>query len=115
MPLHKEQGNEHFREALARVIAETVEFPPGVFITVLDAKVSPSQHDAVVTLTVFPKDRQKDVLNCLETFKRSMKDELARSIKLRHIPKFNWKFDDAGAYVEDIDTVIAELRKKGDL
>lgn len=115
MPLRKDQGNEHLREALAQVIRETVEFPPGVFVTVMDARISPSQHDASATLSVFPANRELDVLNCLETFRHALKDGLAHSLRLRQIPKFQWKFDTVGQYVGEIDQAIAELKKKGDL
>lgn len=115
MPLHKDQGNEHFREALAQVIAETVEFPPGVFMTVLEAKISPSQHDAVATLSVFPADRREDALKALDTYRHDMKDGLAHALKLRQVPKLQWKFDEVGQYVDSIDRVINELKKKGEL
>jgi ribosome-binding factor A len=115
MPLHKGQGNEHFREALAQVLVEVVEFPPGVFVTVLEAKISPSQHDAVATLSILPADRQQDVLSALETYRHDIKDSLAKVIRLRQIPKFEWRFDETGKYVERIDKTIEELKKKGDL
>lgn len=115
MPLHKSQGNEHFREGLAQVLAETVEFPPGVFVTVLEASVSPSQQHAIVKLSVFPTNRQQEVLDTLKTYRGDIKKELTAHLKLRQIPNFEWRFDEVGAYVESIDNVIAELKKKGDL
>lgn len=115
MPLRKDQGNEHFREALAAAIAETVEFPRGVFVTVLEAKISPSQHDAVATLSVLPANRQDDALAALATFRHDMKDALAKTVRLRQIPNVQWRFDTTGDYVGKIDDTIAELKRKGDL
>ena len=115
MPLHKGQGNERFREALARAISVAVEFPQGVFITVLDAKISPSQHDAVVTLSAFPANSQDVVIRSLATFKHALNDHMAQDMHLRFIPKIQWRFDENGAYVQTIDEVIDELKKKGDL
>jgi ribosome-binding factor A len=115
MPLKVDQGNEHLREALARAIAETVEFPPGIFVTVLSASISPSQRDAHAVLSVFPANRDAEVLEALETYRRAMKDELGKILRLRQIPRFTWTFDATGAYVAGIDETIAELKKKGDL
>lgn len=115
MPLHVDQRNERFREALALLIAEIVEFPQGVFVTVLGAKLSPSQQDAVVTLSVFPADRQSEALRLLDFYSHDIKDGLARALRLRHIPRFVWKFDRTGVEVETIDQAIEELKRKGEL
>ncbi|MEK7115763.1 MAG: ribosome-binding factor A [Patescibacteria group bacterium] len=110
-----QQRNEHFREALARAIAEAVEFPRDLFVTVLEANLSPSQHDAIATLSVLPAGRDKEVLRALATYRSALKETLAQALRLRHIPFIQWKFDATGAYVETIDATIAELKKKGDL
>lgn len=115
MTLKVDQGNEHLRDALARAIAETVEFPPGIFVTVLSASISPSQRDAHAVLSVFPANRQQEAVDALETFRHAMKDELGKTLRLRQIPRFTWAFDATGAYVAGIDETIAELKRKGDL
>ncbi len=113
--MQKAQGNAHFREALARVITETVEFPRGIFVTLADARIRSNQKQAVGLLSVFPFERRDEVLQALKKFQHDLKDALARSLKLRKIPDICWKFDEREENVGNIDETIKELKQKGDL
>jgi ribosome-binding factor A len=48
-------GFDHLRTGLAEIFARDVEFPPGMLVTVLDAKMTQDRRFAKITLSVFPK------------------------------------------------------------
>ncbi len=106
---------EHLRNALAKVFAEHVEFPRGVFVTVLGTKMTRDQTRAKAVLSVMPADREKEVLETLEEYDHEINDGLAHELRLRHIPHFHWSFDTTEAYAAEIDRTINELKKKGEL
>jgi len=110
-----EQSMEHLRNALAKVLAEQVEFPRGILVTVLSTKMTRDQTHAKAVISVLPNDRQEDALKALEDYGHEIKGGLARELRLRHIPRLHWSFDETEAYVGTIDDTINELKKKGDL
>lgn len=110
-----EQSMEHLRNALAKVLVEHVEFPRGVFVTVLETKMTRDQTRAKAVLSVMPADRETDALETLKDYEHEIKDGLAHELRLRHIPHFHWSFDETEAVAADIDRTINELKKKGEL
>lgn len=110
-----EQGMEHFRNALAAVLAERVEFPRGVFVTVLDAKLTRDLLHAKAVLSVLPEDRIEDVKISLEDYKRDIKDGLAHELELRRIPDLFWEFDTTEARAAVIEKTLNELKREGEI
>lgn len=108
-------GMQHFRDALAAVLVQRIEFPRGVLVTVVDAKITSDTRNAKGVLSVFPEDKQLDVLKVLKLGEHEIKDGLAERLRLRRIPNLHWSFDTSEAYVGTIDDTINELKKKGEL
>ena len=110
-----EQSMEHLRNALAKVIAEEVEFPRGIFVTVLETRMTRDQTNARAVLSVLPNDKQKEVLKALKTYGHEIKEGLVSELRMRHIPRFHWTFDETEAVASAIDATIHELKKRGEL
>ncbi|MBP9864534.1 ribosome-binding factor A [Patescibacteria group bacterium] len=108
-------GMQHFRDALAAVLAQRIEFPRGVLVTVVNAKITSDTRNAKGVLSVLPEDKQTEVLKILKASEHDIKDGLAERLRLRRIPNLHWSFDTNEAYVGTIDDVINELKKKGEL
>ena len=103
------------KDAIAEVFAKDVEFPLGAFVTVLDAKVTANTAHARVTLSVMPEDRQKDVLEALESYQHEIKEGLSRKLRLRRIPRLHYAFDLTEAKAAVVETAINELKEKGEI
>lgn len=115
MSLRVEAGFEHLREAMAEILPRVVEFPPGVFVTVLGAKVTANTAHAKITLSVFPETKQQEALDALAAASHEIKEELAERLRLRRMPAIHYVFDENEAYAADIDKALYELKKKGEL
>lgn len=115
MSLRMEAGFEHFREAMAATLLESVEFPPGIFVTVLKAKMTANTAHAKFTLSVFPSGKEKEVLEVLERNRGEIKDQLSDRVRLRRIPNLVYEFDQTEAEAAKIEQTIHELKQKGDL
>lgn len=114
MPHTKDAGFEHLREAFAELLTE-IEFPPGVFVTVLGAEIAINSAHATFTLSVFPDGKDKDVLATLNANKHELKDGLAQTVRLRRIPDLHYKFDHTESQAEIIERALNELKAKGEL
>lgn len=110
-----EQKQQHFRDAMAATLKKTVEFPLSAFVTVVDAKMAPDQANAKVVLSVLPVDKEELVLQSLETYRHDIIKEMARSMRLRHLPKIHWAFDHTEENAFGIEKYIDDLKDKGEL
>ena len=115
MSLRVEAGFEHLREAIAEVLERVVEFPRGVLVTVLAAKVTANTAHARVTLSVLPETAQDAVAQCLREYDADIKEDLSKHLRLRRIPRLHYVFDDMEAHAADIEHELHILKKKGDL
>jgi len=115
MSLRMEQGMEHFRNALATILAERLEFPRGVLVTVLDAKLTRDMLHAKAVLSVMPEDRIEDVKKILKEYEHEIKDGLTHELKMRHIPDFFWVFDTNEAYAAKIEETLNQLEHEGEI
>lgn len=115
MSLRMEQGMEHLRNALATVLAERVEFPRGVFVTVVGAKLTRDMLHAKAVLSVMPEDRIEDVKRTLKEYEHEIKDGLAHELKMRRIPDFFWAFDTSEAYAAEIEATLNKLEREGEI
>lgn len=108
-------GMQHFRDALAAVLAERVEFPRGAFVTVMDAKITRDTLHAKCVLSVLPISMEPEVVRALIDTQHEIKQGLSEKLRLRRIPRLHWAFSESEAYVGDIDDTINELKRKGEL
>ncbi|MEK7655584.1 MAG: ribosome-binding factor A [Patescibacteria group bacterium] len=108
-------GMQHFRDALAAVLAEYVEFPPGAFVTVLDAKVTRDTTKSKAVISVLPTSMEEAVMERLQEYNHEIKDGLANKLRLRRIPNIFWELDRTEAVAEDVERALNELKKKGEL
>ena len=115
MSLRVEAGFEHLREAMAEILPRVVEFPPGVFVTVLGAKVTANTAHAKITLSVFPENKEKEALDALAQASHEIKEELSHRLRLRRMPNIHYVFDGNEAYAADIERALYELKQKGEL
>jgi ribosome-binding factor A len=110
-----ESGFEHLKNGLAEIFARDVEFPPGMLVTVLEAKMTQDRRFARVTLSVFPNGIEDQVLEIINQHRHEINDGLAKHLRIRTIPKIHYAFDDTEAVAAEVETVLNQLKASGDL
>lgn len=115
MSLRVEAGFEHLKDAFAQVMAREVEFPLGILVTVLGAKVTANTSHAKIVLSVFPENKEKEVRDTLKEYDHELKEGLMDELRLRRIPRLHYAFNTAEAYASNIDAVLHELKEKGEI
>ncbi|MGM9791602.1 MAG: 30S ribosome-binding factor RbfA [Candidatus Cryptobacteroides sp.] len=80
----------------------------GAMLTVSEVRISPDLSIAKVYVSVFPSDRQKEVMETLEQEKKSIRGELGRQVakQLRIVPELDFYLDSSLDYAEHIEQLL---------
>jgi len=108
-------GMQHFRDALARVIREKVEFLPGILVTVLEAKLTRDTKHAKCVISVLPENMENTARKILIDSDHDIKEGLSETLRLRRIPRLHWEFDHTEAQAEKIEETLNILSDRGEI
>ena len=92
-----ERGNSLIRQEISELLQCQVQDPRlGSFITVTEVATSADLKYAKVFVSRIGNEKEKqEVLNALASASGFFRRELARRLKLRHIPVLNFQWDDS--------------------
>lgn len=110
-----ESGFEHLKNGLAEIFARDVEFPPGMLVTVLEAKMTQDRRFGKITLSVFPTGVEDQVLDIIERHRHEINDGLAKRLRIRKIPKLHYVFDTTESEAAEIEGMLNRLKEEGSL
>ena len=77
----------------------------GAMLTVSEVRISPDLSIAKVYVSIFPSEKQKEVMETLEQEKKSIRGELGRQVakQLRRVPELDFYLDTSLDYAEHIE------------
>ena len=80
----------------------------GAMLTVSEVRISPDLSIAKVYVSVFPSDKQKEVMETLEQEKKSIRGELGWQVakQLRIVPELDFYLDSSLDYAEHIEQLL---------
>jgi ribosome-binding factor A len=102
---------EELRHGLARILDHAHFRDPtlrGVSITVSEVRISPDLSNATAFITPLGGDDMPEVVAALNRAAGYFRREIAREIRLRHIPKIGFEADTSFAYSSHIDALLAQ-------
>jgi ribosome-binding factor A len=102
---------EELRHGLARILDHAHFRDPtlrGVSITVSEVRISPDLSNATAFITPLGGDDMTEVVAALNRAAGYFRREIAREIRLRHIPKIGFEADTSFAYSSHIDALLAQ-------
>ena len=84
--------------------------PRGIMTTVTTVRVSPDFAYAKVYFSIFPFDRNAEVMEALEKNNWFIRRELGKRIRnqLKIVPELQFFLDDSLEYIENIDSLLKE-------
>lgn len=87
---------------------------PGIMVSVTNVRVSPDLSVAKAYLSIFPSDRGTEMMNNINANKKSIRYELGLCIgkQLRKVPELAFFLDDSIDYLENIDHLLRQDKKK---
>lgn len=80
----------------------------GAMVTVSEVRVSPDLSIAKVYVSIFPSEKQQEVMKLLEENNKALRGELGRKIakQLRIVPELDFYLDATLDYVEHIEELL---------
>ena len=80
----------------------------GAMLTDSEVRISPDLSIAKVYVSVFPSEKQKEVMEVLEAEKKSLRGELGRLVakQLRIVPELDFYLDTSLDYAEHIEQLL---------
>ncbi|MCD8293596.1 MAG: 30S ribosome-binding factor RbfA [Prevotellaceae bacterium] len=81
---------------------------PGMLVSVSAVRISPDMSVARVYLSVFPSEKNKEIVGNINANMKSVRFELGRRMRfqLRIIPELKFFVDDSLDYLEHIDELL---------
>ncbi|MBR0109190.1 MAG: 30S ribosome-binding factor RbfA [Bacteroidales bacterium] len=80
----------------------------GAMLTVSEVRVSPDLSIAKVYVSIFPSEKQEEVMKLLEENNKAIRGELGRKVakQLRIVPELDFYLDTTLDYVEHIEELL---------
>ncbi|MBB3277162.1 MULTISPECIES: 30S ribosome-binding factor RbfA [unclassified Pseudoxanthomonas] len=101
------------RRELGTLVHEAVREYGLPSVSVSDVEVTRDMAHAQVYVTALLPERSADAIKGLRELARELRMELARRVKLRHVPELHFHYDDSVDRGERIDQLLRDLPEHG--
>jgi len=96
------------RRDLAKLIQQELKDPQVGFVSLSDVEVTRDLSHAKVFITVFDPEKAKESLKALRRAAPFLRNRLANSLRMRHVPELHFLHDDSVEQGSHIDQLIAK-------
>ncbi|MBI9071713.1 MAG: 30S ribosome-binding factor RbfA [Melioribacteraceae bacterium] len=111
MSLRLKKIESMLKEELSLVFLQKLKDPVFGVITITDVKVSPDIKSAKVYVSVYEKEKRKEVLAKLNNVKKMVRTEIAHKVRMKHTPELNFFIDETLDYVDRMENLFKEINK----
>lgn len=102
------------RRELGALVHEAVREYGLPSVSVSDVEVTRDMAHAQVYVTALLPERSSDAIKGLKELSRELRMELARRVKMRHVPELHFHYDDSVDRGERIDQLLRDLPEHQD-
>lgn len=103
--------NELIKETLAKIIAEEVDIPLGIFVTVMKVDTSRDLRYTRVFVSVFPDNKFGETLRTLSKRIFFMQGKLNKKLSMKPLPKIEFVMDRTEAEADKIEKILNAIDK----
>lgn len=114
IPQRTARIEELLKREISIIIQQKLQDPRIGFATITKVDVTPDLKQAVCWISVLetgPKTKETS-LNALTGARNKIQENLSHRIRLRYLPKLQFRLDDSIQYGAHIDEVIEKLKKE---
>ena len=93
---------------LSEIFLGQTKLMHGVMVSVTNVRISPDLSIAKAYLSVFPSEKGKEIIENIQSNKKSIRYELGLRIgkQIRKVPELSFFLDDSIDYLEKIDQLL---------
>jgi ribosome-binding factor A len=93
---------------MSQLIAQSVDFKPGVFVTISKVDTSNDLRYTRISVRVFPQAEIDYGMKTLEHERTALQKILHKKLHLKILPKISFKHDATGDEVDNLERLLAQ-------
>lgn len=106
---------ELIRDEIAAILSREIQDPAIRFVTITDVEVSVDLRIARAYVSVMGSDAERDeTMAALDRNRGRIRHLLGQRIRLRTLPEIDFRVDETAAQAEEIERLLATVRKSDD-
>ena len=111
MSIRLDKINSLIKEELSLILLHKMDDPALGLVTVTKVKTTPDVSQTKVYVSVYEKSNREEALEKLNNLKKFLRMELAKKVRLRHVPELFFFIDDTLDYVEKMENIFKDIHK----
>lgn len=100
------------REVIADIIMKRLKDPRLGFLTVTDVEITDDLKTASVYVSILKEEERESTLQILNAARGFIRQEVAKEVKMKFIPVFNFVLDTSAEYGARIDKLLKEIKER---
>lgn len=106
-----ERVNQLIKKELSLIVLRELDCPTDVLITITRVETTDKIDEAKVFVSVLPDSKVKDVLDMLKRQVYALQQQLNKRLKMRPIPRIEFRQETRTVEAGKIEEVLAKLEK----
>jgi ribosome-binding factor A len=101
--------NELILHYISEIISRELDLKPGVFVTVAKVDTTPDLRYTRIFVSIFPEKESGYAMESLENEIYKIQGTLNKKLKMKPLPRIEWKLDTTEAKADEIEKLLKEL------
>lgn len=103
---------QFIKQEVSNMLMRGLKDPRIGFTTVTDVEVTGDLRQAVIYVSLFGSDKEKDdTLKALQNARGHIRSEIGKVLRLRHIPELTFAKDTSLDYSMHIESILKDIKK----
>ncbi|MCD6149936.1 30S ribosome-binding factor RbfA [bacterium] len=101
--------NSLIQQRLSLILSRELNLKPGIFLTVSKVDTTKDLRYARIFVSVFPESEANYAFKTLEKESGRLQKELGKKLKIKILPRLNFKIDTTEAKADEIEKILQKL------
>ena len=101
--------NQLLKKELGSILLREILFPDGCLVSISRAEATPNLQQAKIYITVFPADKEKEVMDSLRGRVYDIQQQLNKRLRMRPVPRIEIVFDEGESKAQRIREILDSL------
>jgi len=101
--------NSLIKQQISKILSRELNLKPGIFLTVSKVDTTKDLRYARIFVSVFPESEANYALKTLEKESSFLRKNLGRELKIKMLPRLNFKIDTTEAEADEIEKILRNL------
>ncbi len=102
--------NQLLKKELGGILSRQGGFPDGCLVSISKAETTGNLQQAKIYITVFPAEREKEVMGLLRKSVYEIQQELNKRLKMRPVPRIEIRADEGESKAQKIREVLDSIK-----